>query len=133
MLSNMVKLLQNDAAVLMNGISNRTKVRNHDIVIMAKIPACQHRGAMHRHRFDHDHRRTTDGAFLVIGAVPLCRQTLLGHVGGVGTEYDAVTQCFMTQLDGLEQVGKLSHIANLVVICGQYTCCFGMRKRIYFW
>lgn len=132
MLTNMVELLQNDAAVVMNGIGNAAKVGYHGIVIMAKISPCQHRGTMHRHWFNHDHRRTTDGAFLIIGTVPLCRQALFGHVGGVGAEYDAVSQCFVAQLDGLEQFGKWVHIACMVVVCGQYTCCFSMRKRIYF-
>ena len=62
---------------------------------------------MHRHRLDDDHRRAAHGALGVIGDMPVARQPVLGHVGGMRAEHDAVAQCLVADLQGLEQGGEL--------------------------
>ncbi len=90
MLADMVELVEDHRAMGVDGIGDLAEMRDDLVGRMAEIAAGQHRGAVNRHRLDHDHGGAADGALLVIGAMALAREAALRHVGGVGAEDDAV-------------------------------------------
>jgi len=99
MRAHVIELLDHHRAMRLAGLGDAGEMRDDVIAGVAEIAARQHGGGMDRHRLDHDHRRATQSALQVIGQVLIPRQTVMGHVGGVGTEHDAVLQLFVAQLD----------------------------------
>ena len=71
MLADMIELMEDHRAMRMDGVGDLAEMRDDLIGRMAEIAAGQDGGAMHRHRLDHDHRRTAAGALLVIAAMAL--------------------------------------------------------------
>ena len=73
---------------LVHGLGQPTEVRNDRVVSVTEVAAGQRRGAMRRHRFDHDHPRAADRPLDVVADVTLARQTAFGHVRRVRPERD---------------------------------------------
>ena len=109
MLTDMVELLQDGGAMGMHRFGDLAEMRDNGIVAVAKVTASQYCGGVHRHRLDYDHRRTAARAFFVVGAMALARQTHIGHVGGMGTEYYAIVEFAMAHLERLKNTGIVSH------------------------
>jgi len=66
----------------------------------------------------------------------LTRQTQVGHVGGMGAEYNAIVERAMAHLERLENIGIVSHgilrhQANASAN-SKYNHCVAMNKAIYF-
>jgi hypothetical protein len=135
-LTDVIQLLQYGGAVGMYRLGNFTEMRDDRVVAVAKVTAGQYCGGVYRHRFDYDHCSTAARAFFVVAAMALARQTHIGHVGGMSTEYDAIVEFAMTQVEWLENIGIVSHgvlryqvntLANT-----KYNHCIAMNKTIYF-
>ena len=103
--ADMIKLLDDGAAVILHLFGDAAKVGDDGIVIGQEVAAGQNRRAMDRHRFDHDHARTAPGALAVVAKVPLAGNALFAHVGGMGAEHDAVLQREMTQPQRRKELG----------------------------
>ena len=104
-LANVVKLLENHRAFLVNGLGDLPEVRDHLIRAVPEVTPCQHRRRMHRNRLDHQHSGTAQGAFTVVGHMSLGGQTLLRHVRGVRPKHNAVAQGLVPQRHGGKNVG----------------------------
>ena len=104
--ANMVELLDHHRPVLVAGVGDAAEVRDHAVVAVAEVAPGEHRGAVDRHRLDHDHRRPAHGPLEVVAEVALGRQALGAHVGGVGAEVQAMLERLRANLDGTEEVGE---------------------------
>ena len=91
----MVELLQDRGAVIMHGFGDFAEMWDHGIVAVAKVATRQYCGRVYRHGFDHDHRRATARAFLVVAPVALTWKTVIRHIRGMGSEHDAVVEFAM--------------------------------------
>jgi hypothetical protein len=104
-----VQLLQYRRSVRVYRVGDFTEMRDYRVVAVAEVAARQHCGGVHRHRFDHDHRRAADSAFFVVTAMAFPGESEIGHVGGMGAKHDAVVEFSVTQFERLENVLVLAH------------------------
>ncbi len=74
--------------------------------LVAEVAAREDRGAMHRHRLDHDHGGAADRPLEVVVQMALAGQAALGHVGGVRAEGQPVLQALLAQIERREEVRK---------------------------
>ncbi len=100
--ADVIELLDNVRAFGMNRIGDAAEMRDDGIIVGAEIAARQHRGPVDRHRLHHDHRGPAHRALAVIAEMPLARQAIDAHVGGVRAEHDAVAQAEVSQLQRLK-------------------------------
>jgi hypothetical protein len=66
---------------------------------------------MHRHRLDDNHRRAAHGALGIVSDMARTWEPVLGHVGRMRAEDDAVAQGLVSKLHRLEQVETASTLA----------------------
>ena len=113
----MVDLVAHDGAVFVAGVGHLAEMRN-DHVIGEEVAPGEDGRRVRRRRFDDNHRRAASGAFPVVSEVPVEWQAAFGHVGGVGSENDAVFQFMSAQLHRAEDMGKgcLCHEKSLITI-----------------
>ena len=102
--ADVVELLDHHRAVLVAGIGDPAKVRDHAVVAVAEVAPGKHRGAVDRHRFDHDHRRPAQGPLDVVAEVAFGGEALGAHVGGMGAEVQAMLERYRAHLEGAEEV-----------------------------
>ena len=100
MRTDVIELLDGDRPVVLDRARNRLEVRNDAIVARPKIAACQDRGLMNGHGFDNNHAGPANRSFGIVGNVPFGRHAIFGHVGGVSSEHDPVSQGATAQLYG---------------------------------
>ena len=118
--ADVVELLDHDRAVLVAGIGDPAKVRDHAVVAVAEVAPGKHRGAVDRHRFDHDHRGPAQGPLDVVAEVAFGGEALGAHVGGMGAEVQAMLERDRAHLDGAEEVreGRCRGHAAFVLAAG---------------
>ena len=104
MLANVIELVDHHRAVFVAGLGDLAEMGDDGIVLVPKIATGQHRGAVGRHRLDHDHGAAAAGALGVIAEVAFDRQAVLGPVGGMGAEVEPVLERLVTQVEGREEV-----------------------------
>ena len=102
--ADVVKLLDHHRPVLAAGVGDPAKVRNHAVVFVAEVAPREHRGAVNRHRLDHDHGRAANGPFEVVAEMALGGEAFGAHVGGVGAEVQAMLERPGADLNGVEEV-----------------------------
>ena len=108
--ADVVELLDHDRAVLAACVGDPAKVRDHRVVAVAEVAAGQDRGAVDRHRLDHDHRRPAPRPLEVVAEVPFGGKPLGAHVGRVGAEVEAMLERLRADPDGAEEVREGRHI-----------------------
>ena len=115
--AGMVDLVAHDRAVFVAGVGHLAEMRN-DHVIGEKVAPGEDGRRVRWRRFDDNHRRPAPGAFPVVSEVSVERQAAFGHVGGMGSENDAVLQLMSAHLHRAEDIGKgcLCHEKSLITI-----------------
>ena len=106
MLADMIELVDHYRAMFMTSIGDAAEGRDDGIVAMAEIAPRQNRRSMDWDRFDHDHPRTTSGAFAIVAKMPITWQPGFGHIRGVSAKVQAVFERLVTKVEGLEQMWK---------------------------
>ena len=86
MCADVVELLDHHRAVLVAGVGDAAKVRDHAVVAVAEVASGEDRGRMDRHRLHDDHRGPARGPLAVVAEMTFGRQALGTHIGGVGAE-----------------------------------------------
>ena len=104
MRADVVELLNHHRAVFVAGVRYPAKVRDHAVVVVAEVAPGEHRGAVDRHRLDHDHGRPAHGPLQVIAEMAFGGEAFGAHVGGVGAEVQAMLERLRADLYGAEQV-----------------------------
>ena len=106
MLTDVINLLDHHRAVLVAGLGDEPKGRHDGVVLMTEVAPREHRGGVSGHRLDDDHRGAAGGALAVVAEMARAGQTLLGHVGGVRAEIEAVLERLVPQRERREQMGE---------------------------
>ena len=106
--------------MLVAGVGDPPEVRDHGVVAVAEVAAGEDRGAVHRHRLDHDHRGPADGALQVVAEVALGGQALRAHVGGMGAEVQAVLEGLRADPDRAEEVGERGFGRHMTSDCARH-------------
>ena len=109
-LADMVELMQDHRPFRVHRIGDLAKVRDHLVARVPEIAAREHRRGMHGHRLDHDHPGTAQGSLAIVAQMPRPRQAVLGHVGRMRAEHDAVAQGLVPDGQRREQMREgVSH------------------------
>ena len=105
--ADVIELLDHHRAMLMAGVGDAPEVFDDAVVAMPKVTAREHRGAVHRHRLDHDHRGPANRTLPVVAEMALHGQPLDAHVGGVRAEVEAVREGLAPERQWREQMGEI--------------------------
>lgn len=97
--ADVVELLQDDRAVLLDAVRQLLEGRDHRVVGVAKIAACEDGGGVNRHGLDDDHGRSAKRTLHVIGDVLIAGNAVVGHVCRVCTEHDPVAKSMAADAD----------------------------------
>ena len=108
--ADVVELLDHDRAVLVARVGDAAEVGDHRVVAVAEVAPGEDRGAVDRHRLDHDHRRPAPRAFEVVTEVTFGGKALGAHVGRVGAEVEAMLERLRADPDRAEEVREGCHI-----------------------